>query len=254
MPSVLLVDDDPTVRQIVGRSLQGMGFDIREAGSGEEALAALADVVPDVMILDLLMPSPNGLIILEELRRTGLSARVPILVITGSVTPEATIREAGARGVLRKPFTAAQLRGTMKGLVAHRALNHERPPETGWFARHRRPPCVLIVEDDQEASQMLETLLRLEGYVTVTASNGVDALASLRTRRPCAVVLDLMLPVMDGWQFRQEQLQEPAIADVPVICITGVGNPVEVESQLGTPCFAKPFDVEAVLRAIKQCV
>jgi CheY-like chemotaxis protein len=101
---------------------------------------------------------------------------------------------------------------------------------------------------------MLETLLRLEGYVTVTASNGVDALASLRTRRPSAVVLDLMLPVMDGWQFRQEQLQEPAIADVPVICITGVANPTEVESKLGTPCFAKPFDVEAVLSAIKQCV
>jgi CheY-like chemotaxis protein len=252
MPSVLLVDDDPNVRYIVGRTLEGMGYDVQEAASGTEALEALARAVPDTLVLDLLMPGPNGLMVLEQLRSTGVCDRIPILVITGSVTPEADIRESGAHGVLRKPFTAAQLRGAMKALAVRVSVQQERPARSEWFSKPRPRPYVLIVEDDPEASQMLKTLLGLAGYSTATAANGVDALASMRARRPCTVVLDLMLPVMDGWRFRVEQLREPALADVPVVCITGVGDPGEVAEKLGVPCFPKPFDVEAVLSAIRQ--
>jgi len=99
---------------------------------------------------------------------------------------------------------------------------------------------------------MLELLLRLELYDVVSAQNGLQALELMRQRVPCAVLLDLMMPVMDGWEFRRHQLQDPTLARVPVLCITAVPNPVEVGARLGLPCLPKPLDSSRLLLEVRQ--
>jgi CheY-like chemotaxis protein len=109
-------------------------------------------------------------------------------------------------------------------------------------------PPVLIVDDDGAVRQMIVLLLRSHGYETETASDGAEALALMRQRRPCLVLLDIKMPVMDGWEFRRRQLEDPALADVPVICMTGMVHPQDV----GIPCLGNPVDFPSVIRAVEK--
>src|SRR3982750_3855302 len=88
--------------------------------------------------------------------------------------------------------------------------------------RPKPPPCVLIVEDDTDVREMMDLLLTSMGYRTVTAANGAVALERLRQDRPCMVLLDLMMPVMTGWEFRERQLNDPLLASIPVLCMSAV--------------------------------
>lgn len=112
-------------------------------------------------------------------------------------------------------------------------------------------PCVLIVEDDTDVREFMQVLLSTHGFETMTASNGREALERMRARRPCLVLLDLMMPVMDGWQFRAVQLEEPAIADVPVVCVTAVAEQTERIQRLKAPCLRKPVEFQALLEAVQ---
>src|SRR5687767_13887559 len=99
---------------------------------------------------------------------------------------------------------------------------------------------------------MMVLLLGSYAYETATARNGAEGLARMRERRPCLVLLDLHMPVMDGWEFRARQLQDPTIADVPVVCITAMFHPQDVERQLGVPCLQKLVDFPSVIRAVEN--
>ena len=113
-------------------------------------------------------------------------------------------------------------------------------------------PCVLIVEDDADVREFMDVLLSHSGFETATAANGAEALQALRRQRPCLVLLDLMMPVMDGWTFRAKQLEDPAIADVPVVCVTAVSEPQYVTERLRAPCLKKPVDFAALLDEVRR--
>jgi CheY-like chemotaxis protein len=118
--------------------------------------------------------------------------------------------------------------------------------------REPHGPYVLIVEDDEDVREMMQLLLRSHGYETAIASNGQEALTRMRERRPCVVLLDMHLPVMDGWEFRERQLQDPAIDNVPVVGMTAMFYPEDVERKLGFPCLGKPVDFPSVMRAVER--
>jgi CheY-like chemotaxis protein len=113
-------------------------------------------------------------------------------------------------------------------------------------------PCILIVEDDDASRRMLELLLASHEYETMSACNGVEALARMRQRRPCLVLLDLQMPVMTGWEFRERQLQDPTLSDIPVLCVTALFNPGEVEKDLGLRCVPKVGQFSEVLNEVKS--
>src|SRR4051794_30084130 len=108
---------------------------------------------------------------------------------------------------------------------------------------------VLIVEDDADLRDMMATLLDLEGFETVAAPNG-DAALELLDPRLDAIVLDLMMPVMDGWEFRRRQLSHPRVADIPVIVVSAV----HVQREGGTVACAahlsKPIDFDRLIRTL----
>jgi DNA-binding response OmpR family regulator len=113
-------------------------------------------------------------------------------------------------------------------------------------------PCVLIVEDDNDVREFMDVLLTTHGFETMTAANGREALDRMRARRPCLVLLDLMMPVMDGWQFRAEQLREPGLADVPVVCVTAVAEQSDRIERLKAPCLRKPVEFQALLDVVEN--
>jgi CheY-like chemotaxis protein len=112
-------------------------------------------------------------------------------------------------------------------------------------------PCVLVVEDDDIVRRMLLLLLRSHGYETMEAGNGQEALERMRQRVPCMVLLDIHMPLMTGWEFRERQLQDPALARVPVVCLTALFDPEDVVRRLGVPCLAKPADFPSVMHEVE---
>ena len=111
---------------------------------------------------------------------------------------------------------------------------------------------VLIVDDDEGTRASLDALLGDGGYRVATAANGCDALRHLRLHHPPKVILlDLMMPVMDGWEFRSILRAEPRLAEVPIIAMTGVRTDRPTEARLGATWYVrKPFDPDRVLRLV----
>jgi DNA-binding response OmpR family regulator len=111
---------------------------------------------------------------------------------------------------------------------------------------------ILIVDDDPDIKDLLTALLESEGFQTRSASNGLEALEAIRSHAPDMILLDLMMPVMDGWQFRAEQKRESAISEIPVVVLSAAGNVEKNASVLGAEAWAeKPVDFDGLLHAIK---
>jgi CheY-like chemotaxis protein len=111
---------------------------------------------------------------------------------------------------------------------------------------------VLIVDDDARIRALMARLLETSGYSAAEAANGEEALVAMRERRPCVILLDLQMPIMDGWEFRRRQLADPDLADVPVICVTGYYDLSDVFRTSGVRCFTKPVQLSALLQAIRE--
>ena len=115
-----------------------------------------------------------------------------------------------------------------------------------------RPRRVLVVEDDTSIRDTLELALTVQGYEVATAANGRDAMALLRRGRPDLIVLDLMIPVMDGWNFRVEQ-RRAGYDDVPVLVLTASRNAADSNDALGAAeRLQKPFDLRHLLDTISR--
>ncbi len=111
---------------------------------------------------------------------------------------------------------------------------------------------VLIVEDDLDTREMLGRFLELEGYKVETAENGKRALERLGSGvGACVILLDLMMPVMDGWQFRQEQIRDASLADIPVIVVSAAGRE-RLEKIQANAYLSKPVDLDELLGCVTQ--
>jgi len=119
----------------------------------------------------------------------------------------------------------------------------------------REPLTILIVDDDRGVLNGLTELLEEEGYKVATAIDGLDALRQLRGGlRPCVILLDLMMPVMDGWDFRHEQMKDQVLSDIPVVVITAAGfSDASVKAQFGDIEFVpKPPPGSSLLDVIRR--
>ena len=117
-----------------------------------------------------------------------------------------------------------------------------------------RSQRVLVIEDDSVARMLLGTILEEAGYAVVTAANGREALDHLRAgERPFVILLDLKMPVMSGWEFREEQRRDPDLAAIPVVVLSADDELDEVAASLDAAAyFSKPIDPEGLLATIRR--
>ena len=112
-------------------------------------------------------------------------------------------------------------------------------------------PTVLVVDDDDDIRETLAEFLQDEGYAVRKAANGLEALERLRENQsPCLILLDLTMPVMDGLQFRDEQLKDPSLATIPVVVITAGGRMANTESDI--PVVMKPIDIDELMGMVRR--
>lgn len=115
-------------------------------------------------------------------------------------------------------------------------------------------PTVLVVEDDLDFRELERLVLQSNGYTVLTAGNGMEALALLEHQHPCAIVLDLMMPVMDGLTFLDRRGDVGDGRSVPVICVSAAGHDLTAEAlrRGAVTCFAKPTDVDELCERINE--
>ena len=126
---------------------------------------------------------------------------------------------------------------------------------TAEIDRPEVPASILLVDDDPDIRSAVKEFLHHEGFTVVPAPNGADALNTLRTGfRPNVIVLDIMMPVMDGWDFRAAQLADPSLRDIPVIVISASGFGRDtLRSQLNMfDVVSKPIELDDFLKAVRQ--
>ena len=109
----------------------------------------------------------------------------------------------------------------------------------------------MIVEDDRDTREMLGKFLELEGFDVSTAANGRVALDQLGDgAQPCVIILDLMMPVMNGWQFREVQASDPRLAQIPVVVVTAAGARADIPAIAADAWLSKPVDFDRLLQTI----
>ena len=114
---------------------------------------------------------------------------------------------------------------------------------------------ILVVDDDQTIRETVAEALQLDGFHVETARNGAEALAVVRARCPSGIVLDLMMPIMDGWQFLERCRDGELCTGIPVVVMSAYNKLPEEAARLGVKgCIAKPFDLDVLIGAIERAV
>jgi PAS domain S-box-containing protein len=200
--TVLVIDDDPAVRTLMRRFLDREGFRILEAADGESGLRLAREERPDVITLDVIMPGLDGWSVLAALKADPATSDTPVLMVT--IEDDRNLGFAlGASEYLTKPVDRARLM-----TLLHR------------YGGERTSGPVLVVEDDEAARSLLRNALDREGWAVAEAANGRIALERVAEQRPALVLLDLMMPEMDGFAFLEALRQREDCRTVPVIVIT----------------------------------
>jgi CheY-like chemotaxis protein len=201
-PTVLVIDDDADARDLMRRFLAREGFDTLTAADGSEGLRLARQFKPNLITLDVMMPRMDGWGVLKELQADPALAAIPVVML--SILDEQEKGFAlGAADYLVKPFNRERLRAIL--------------------ARHRRLASggrVLIVEDDDATRTLLRDMLLKEGCTVDVAEDGIAALARVEAEPPDLVLLDLMMPRMDGFQFVEAIRAKPGLADIPIVVLT----------------------------------
>jgi len=198
---VLVIDDNAYARDLTRRVLEDEGFDVIEASSGQSGLALARQQRPDAITLDVLMPGMDGWAVLAELKSDPVLAGVPVVMLT-MLDDRHLGLALGASDFMTKPIDRERLRQII--------------------SRYRRDGAgdVLVVEDDASTRELLRRQLESEGWQVSEAENGRAALTALEQQRPSLILLDLMMPVMDGCQFAAELRKHDQWNDIPVVVIT----------------------------------
>lgn len=199
---MLVIDDDPTVQDLVQRFLSKEGLKMIGARSGEEGIRLAKEHHPAVITLDVLMPGMDGWAVLTELKADPALSEIPVIMLT--IMDEKQMGYAlGAADYLTKPIDWERLAAVLQRYEC------------------ARPPCpVLLVEDDPVMREMLQRRLEKEGWKVIEAENGRVALGRMAQSRPDLILLDLMMPEMDGFQFLDEIRKREDWRSIPVIVVT----------------------------------
>ncbi|MGA7591012.1 MAG: response regulator, partial [Candidatus Sulfotelmatobacter sp.] len=202
-PLVLIVDDEVSARELLASYLEPE-YRVAMADSGVEALKEAQRLRPDAITLDVMMPGGNGFEILVALRKNPETANIPVIIL--SIVDQKQVGFAlGADDYLIKPVRKPALLETIRKHVPSPADDDS---------------SILLVDDDPKALELLQEILRSAGYETQGVRSGTRALEVLANKVVGAILLDLLMPGMDGFQVIRHVRQEPVLKELPILVMT----------------------------------
>ncbi len=243
-PKILVIDDDKEIRSVIAELLSMSGYDVIEAASGQQGLDHANRMVPDLILLDVMMPGIDGWTVLSKLQDNPKLADIPVIVLSAVGDVEMAM-SLGAASVLLKPVDASRLTAEIATQLSP------------------LPKCyVLLIDDDADSRTLLTRMLEREGWQIRTAINGTAGVRALKKSLPVMIVLDLKMPGMNGLELLEVLGKNPAWAKIPVVVVTSMDITQEMRDML-TPRtlgilrkgqFAREQLADLVRPAVQACV
>jgi signal transduction histidine kinase/DNA-binding response OmpR family regulator len=238
--TVLVIDDDPAAAQLMKRFLEKEDWQVAFAENGKKGIELARQLRPSVICLDVLMPGMDGWSVLSLMKNDPELAGIPVVIT--SMTDDKNMGYAlGASDYLTKPVNRERLLPVLNRLVPGRIS-----------------PNILVIEDDIPTSQMMDKMLEKEGYRVTKAGNGLTALLCMEQEMPQLILLDLMMPGMDGFEFVEELRKREEWHQVPVVVVTA--KTITPEERLRLNGYVKSyvqkaaFDRNALIRLIRDMI
>jgi CheY-like chemotaxis protein len=199
---ILVIDDDPDSLDLLSRTLEADGYVVVTASSGDEGLELARSLTPSLIILDVMMPGMGGWAVLQELKADEKLHDVPVMMV--SIVGEKDLGfTLGAVEYITKPVERSKLRQLVRQYAGAAGSGH-----------------ALVVDDDSNIRSLFRRALEEDGWTVDEAENGSLALDRVTGRKPDLVLLDLMMPVMDGFEFVLHFRHMEGCSSIPVIVIT----------------------------------
>jgi signal transduction histidine kinase/CheY-like chemotaxis protein len=210
---ILVIDDDQTVCEVMARYLEREGFVVRTATGGREGLELAREFHPAAITLDIHMPDLDGWTVLAAIKGDPQLADIPVVMVTIEDNRSRGY-SLGATEYLTKPIDRERLISLLHSISSRVARK------------------VMLVDDDEIMRESVRRVLEQENWEVASASNGRFALEHLAASSPDVIVLDLMMPEMDGFEFLVEIRQRPEWRDIPVLVMTAKDLNVEDQKRL----------------------
>ncbi len=203
-PRILVVDDDRDVANLIRMYLEREGFDCVTAIGGAEALKAVKESRFDAVTLDLNMPGVTGLEVAKTIKEDPATKELPVIFVSVTSAEETEAASVRFADWITKPIDPLRLVGAVKRHAARRVGR----------------PNILVVDDDPDIQKLLGILLSREGFEVEFASNGEDALRRVAARRPELIILDLVMPAMDGFTVVKRLREQRSTRRIPILVLT----------------------------------
>ena len=200
--TILVIDDDPNAQELMKKFLLKENYMVLQATSGHDGLDLAAKHLPDLITLDVMMPEMDGWEVLAALQNNETTKNIPVIMLTLANEPDIGY-SLGATDYLTKPVDWGRLSRILE--------KHEIETSS---------QSILIVEDDEITREMLKKSLETNEYKVSVAKNGKEGLDRVKRAKPALILLDLMMPEMDGFEFAEELRENKEWLDIPVVVIT----------------------------------
>jgi PAS domain S-box-containing protein len=233
---ILVVDNSEDVANLIATYLSRRGYEVVKAFTADEAWQYALDFDPRVITLDVMLDEGEGFDLLQKLKADSRTKDIPVVVLS-IICDEGKSHRMGATDYLEKPIEKAKLIGIIDSLIGSEVS-----------------PVVLVVDDDKAIVELLSRTLKQRGYAVMAAYDGKEAMAAVHARMPHAILLDLRMPVMDGYEVLQALKADPATADIPVVIMSAYHFDRERADvlKLAAEQVCKPFDAEEFVSRIES--
>jgi len=202
LPRVLVIDDDPSVHDLMQRFLAKQGFQVETAKGGREGVEKARSRPPAAIVLDVMMPDMDGWSVLTTLKADTNLSEIPVIMMT-FVQEQNLSYTLGASDYLTKPIDRQRLGEVLQRHIVQPSYSD-----------------ILVVDDDSMARTLMREQLEMSAYRVREADSGLEALAQMKSFIPSMIVLDLLMPFMNGFEFLSHLEEEAEYRDIPVIIVT----------------------------------
>ncbi len=255
---ILSIDDSPTVLKLIEMIGQAAGYEVHVANDGRRGVEMAAEIHPDVILVDFIMPEMNGLQVCKALHDNPETRDIPIILVSskGEAVGDKFVATLGVRHYCTKPFKAEELLAKLSEILGEQggtAPEVEPEPE----AATNGQPVVLTIDDSPTILRLVEMILTNAGFTVRTAAGGAKGIELARQLHPDVVLVDFIMPEVNGFQVSKTLREGADTRDIPIVLVSSKGEAVgeQFVQTLGIHHYlTKPFQPDQLVTEVRNAL
>jgi len=260
---ILSIDDSPTVLKLIEMIGQAAGYEVHVANDGRRGVEMAVELHPDVILVDFIMPEMNGLQVCKALHDNPETRGIPIILVSskGEAVGDKFVATLGVRHYCTKPFKAEELLAKLSEILGEQTSG---APEVAVEQAAAEPepevngqPVILSIDDSPTILRLVEMILANAGFTVRTAAGGAKGIELARQLHPDVVLVDFIMPEVNGFQVSKTLREDPATADIPIILVSSKGEAVgeQFVQTLGIHHYlTKPFQPDQLVAEVRTAL